>query len=151
MFLKCTGSVLLCSVWSHDIVHVLVHLYPHVLNVLVQYLTCTSPEYWVCLPSSREHGVTLSWYTLVHRFGHNFLHEASKMQTECIPLCCKSQPHTHTHHSPPHMHTHTYVYTYRRDSYHFITPVGRGMMGLWRCFFRLGLQWTCRPRWRNVI
>ena len=58
-----------------------------------------------------------------------------------------THPHSSSH---PHTCTHTctHMYTHRRDSYHFITPVRRGMMGLWRCSFRLGLQWTCRPRWR---
>ena len=69
-----------------------VHLYPHVLNVLIQYLTCTSPEYWVCLPNSLEHGVTLSWCNMSDAISYMRLAKCKQNKY----LCCESQPHTHT-------------------------------------------------------
>ena len=57
--------------------------------------------------------------------------------------------HTLTHsHTRTHTHTHTLTHVHRMDAAHSMMPAGRDMMGLWRCSFRLGLQWTCKPRWR---
>ena len=56
-----------------------------------------------------------------------------------------------------HMHANTCTYPHahtceqRTDSSHLMMPVFVDMMGLWRCSFRLGLQWTSRPRWRIII
>ena len=41
--------------------------------------------------------------------------------------------------------------THRRSFSHSMMLVRRDIMRLWRCFFRLELQWTCRARWRIVI
>ena len=113
MFLNCTQEVFYC-VRSHDIVHILVHLYPHVLNVLVQYLTCTSPEYWVCLPNSLEHGVTLSWCNMSD--GISYMRLAKCKQNKY--LCCESQPHTHTHPvTPTHAHTHMHICVYTQEGF----------------------------------
>ena len=58
LYRKC----LLFSVWSHDIVHMFICIH---MFWVYWYSTwhCTSPEYWVCLPNSLEHCVTLSCCT----------------------------------------------------------------------------------------
>ena len=72
----------------------------------------------------------------------------------CVHMHTHTRVHTYTRtctHAHAHTHTHIHTHTHRMDSSHSILPVRREMMRLWRCSFRVGLQWTCRTRWRIVI
>ena len=103
-----------------------VHLYPHVLNVLVQYLTCTSHEHWVRLPNSLEHGVTLSWCNMSDAISYMRLAKCKQNKY----LCCESQPHTHTHPvTPTHAHTHAHMCIHTGG---ILTTSSRQCGGVWQ-------------------
>ena len=71
------------------------------------------------------------------------------------PTCNITYMHVYSHvHTHTHTHTHTNTLTppcsCRMDSFLCLMRARRGMTGLWRCSFRLGLQQTCRTRWKIV-
>ena len=89
-----------------------IHLYPHVLNVLVQYLTLYLS--WILSMSSQ---LTWTWcyLILVQHVGCNMRLAKCKQNKY---LCCESQPHTHTHPvTPTHAHTHMHICVYTQEGF----------------------------------
>ena len=110
------------------------------------------------------------WYMYIHL--QICIHYSDGTETMHTMMCMHTQPHTHAHATHKHAcictsnhHTHTYTHTHTHTHTHAHTPprvcrmetvlfvlrAGRGMTGLWRYSFRLGLQQTCRTRWKTVI
>ena len=87
----------------------------------------------------------------------------STIQKALIHMNAQTNAHVHTtthmhmQHTNMHVHlcttphTHHHACPRRMDTVLCMLQARRVMTGLWRCSFRLGLQWTCKTRCKIVI